>query len=120
MESVKITIPGRPVPKKRPRTSTRGGKIHVYTPLKTSKYEKMIKYIALDASNGKSFFEDVEVNIKLFFKDRRFGDLDNYTKSILDGLQGIVFENDKQVAKLNIERYIDKEERAEVEIKEVS
>ncbi|NLZ54644.1 MAG: RusA family crossover junction endodeoxyribonuclease, partial [Thermoanaerobacteraceae bacterium] len=62
---------------------------------------------------------DLSIWIKLYFADRRFGDLDNYAKSILDGLQKTLFENDKQVARLSVERYIDKNERAEVIVEEV-
>lgn len=115
---IKLVIPGRPVPKKRPRTSLAGRKMHVYTPTETSAYEKLVRDLAF-LKVKKPFFEDIEVSIKLFFRNRRFGDIDNYAKSILDGMQEIVFENDKQVAKLHIERHIDEEERAEVEVKPI-
>lgn len=118
-EPLKIVIPGRPVPKERPRLSAAGRKIYIYTPKETSEYEKRVSLAALTAANGKAFLKNVSVEIKLFFQDRRFGDLDNYAKSILDGLQGVIFENDKQVARLSIERYIDKNERAEIYIGEI-
>jgi crossover junction endodeoxyribonuclease RusA len=113
---IEFVVPGRPVPKERPRTSLAGRKMHIYTPRATSQYEKLVGYAALSAANGKSFFKNIAVEIKLFFRDRRFGDLDNYTKSILDGLQGVIFENDKQVCRLTVERHQDKEERAEVKV----
>jgi len=93
----------------------------VYTPPETAEYEKLIAYTARQKTKGKILFskQDIAVYIKLYFKNKTFGDLDNYGKSVLDGLQGVVFENDKQVAKLNIERYVDKNERAEIEIREV-
>ncbi len=32
------------------------------------------------------------------------GDVDNYAKSILDGLNGVAFQDDKQVHILNVEK----------------
>ena len=113
---IEFVVPGRPVPKARPRTSRAGRTMHVYTPRETAQYEKLVGYAALDAAKGHSFFEEIAISIKLFFKDKRYGDLDNYTKSILDGLQGVVFENDRQVCRLTVERHQDKEERAEVKV----
>ena len=113
---IEFVVPGRPVPKERPRTSLAGRKMRIYTPRATSQYEKLVGYAALEAAKGHSFFEEIAISIKLFFKDKRYGDLDNYTKSILDGLQGVIFENDKQVCELTVKRYHDKEERAEVKV----
>ena len=116
---LKIVIPGRPVPKHRPRASGAGHKMYVYTPEETKRYERQVMLLAAAAAKGKTFFNDIAIDIKLYFADKKFGDIDNYAKSILDGLQGTLFENDKQVARLHIERHIDKNERAEVIIEEV-
>lgn len=60
----------------------------------------------------------LEVVIELYFGDRRIRDIDNYNKLILDALSGIVYKDDKQIQKLTITKYYDKEmPRAEVEIK---
>ena len=119
-EPIRIIIPGRPVPKHRPRASGAGHKKYVYTPQETKHYERQVMFMAASAAKGKTFFNDIALDIKLYFSDKKFGDLDNYAKSILDGLQGTLFENDKQVARLSIERYIDKNERAEVYVEEVN
>ncbi len=116
---IKLVIPGRPIPKKRPRLNSKNSRSYVYTPPETAEYERKVGWYALQAAKGKSFSNDIAVFIKLYFKDRRFGDVDNYGKALLDAIQGIVFDNDKQVAKLHIERYIDDNERAEIEIREV-
>ena len=113
---IEFTVPGRPVPKRRPRSTTSGGKVLVYTPRETAAYEKAVGYVALNACQGRSITTDIAVGIKLYFKDRKFGDIDNYSKSILDGMQGVIFENDKQVCRLTVERHQDKEERAEVKV----
>ena len=36
---------------------------------------------------------------------KRFGDIDNLSKSILDGLNGIAFEDDSQVAELHASKF---------------
>lgn len=118
-EPIKIVIPGRPVPKERPRLTVDGRRRHVYTPRGTSYYEKEVAFAALIAAKGRILKSELYVYIKLFFADRKYGDLDNYAKCILDGLQGALYDNDKQVARLIIERYFDKNERAEVIVEEV-
>ncbi len=117
---IEFTVPGRPVPKRRPRSTTSGGKVLVYTPRETAAYEKAVGYVALNACQGRSITTDIAVGIKLYFKDRKFGDVDNYSKSILDGMQGIVFENDKQVSVLSVSRHRSENERAEVKVWEAS
>jgi len=50
-------------------------------------------------------------------------DVDNLAKSLIDGLNGIVWHDDRQVVKLSIEKvYVDdaREQKAVIEIKEVS
>ncbi len=117
---IEFTVPGRPVPKRRPRSTTSGGKVLVYTPRETAAYEKAVGHVALNACQGRSITTDIAVGIKLYFKDRKFGDVDNYSKSILDGMQGIVFENDKQVSVLSVSRHRSENERAEVKVWEAS
>ena len=42
-----------------------------------------------------------------FYRKRRLGDIDNRAKTILDGLNGIAYEDDKQVDWLLMRRYDD-------------
>ena len=74
----------------------------------------------LEAKNqykGKVLSGDVEMELVLFFKDKRRRDVDNYNKLVLDALEGIVFEDDKQVQKLTIIKDYSKENpRIELEI----
>jgi crossover junction endodeoxyribonuclease RusA len=46
----------------------------------------------------------VELSIVLYPRDKRLMDIDNCCKSILDSLQGYMYEDDQQVWKLTIER----------------
>jgi len=114
----KIVIPGRPKPKARPRFTKSGKKYLAYTAEATRQFEKYVGYIALDTFRGKPLTGEIAMEIKLFFKDRKIPDIDNCLKSILDGLQGNAFENDRQVKKISVERFQDPNERAEIEIEE--
>ena len=58
---------------------------------------------------GKVIKEDCELDITLFFGDKRRRDVDNFNKLVLDSLQGIVFEDDKQIQKLTITKNYCKE-----------
>lgn len=115
--NVKITIPGRPVPKARPRpASNRRGYI---IPARTMAYQRQVGWVAKQQIKT-PFAGDVEVTIVLYFRGGRVGDVDNYQKSILDGLNGIAFEDDRQVRKVTCERLTSADERAEIEIEEVA
>ena len=60
------------------------------------------------------------MKLRLFIRGRS-GDVDNYSKSILDGLNGVAYEDDDQVVELQVRKYKVKrkeEERAEIEIRE--
>ena len=59
----------------------------------------------------------VKVRIKLFFKDKRVRDIDNYCKILLDSLTGIVWVDDKQIQRMTVEKSIDAvQPRIEIEI----
>lgn len=108
-QPVKFRVEGRPVPKERPRHTKNG---HSYTPPKTVAYEKLVAEAW--RSTGATTFEgpiavlidlhpthaDVTVTEAPTTASRLRGDVDNYIKSILDGLQGDVgmaFVNDRDV-----------------------
>ncbi len=114
-----ITIPGRPVPKGRPRLGVHGRKAYVYTPPKTKEYEKLVGWV-WRCAECKPLKGPIAVKLRLFIRGRS-GDVDNYSKSILDGLNGVAYEDDNQVIELQIRKFKVKrkeEERAEIEIRE--
>jgi crossover junction endodeoxyribonuclease RusA len=60
------------------------------------------------------------VTLRFFRRNRTVCDIDNLCKSILDGLQGVVFKDDNQIDLLHAERDIDKEDpRVEVLIEQL-
>jgi Holliday junction resolvase RusA-like endonuclease len=52
---------------------------------------------------------DISVYAEITMPTRQRGDVDNYTKALLDGLQGYAYENDKQVVELYARMELDKE-----------
>lgn len=104
-----FTIPGRPQVKQRPRMTRRG---RVYTPEATTQFER---WVAESYGDGPLFTGPVHVRIRLH-KDKTVvtveecaagtsglrGDIDNYVKSVLDGLQmgSAAFKNDSQVVRV--------------------
>ena len=63
--------------------------------------------------------EKVEMEIRLYFKRKGKHDVDNYSKLILDSLNGILLEDDGQIQRLTIEKFQAEEGRAEIEIYEL-
>jgi Holliday junction resolvase RusA-like endonuclease len=101
-----FVVEAKPRPKGRPRFA----KGRAYTPPETVAFENAVA-AAWRASGGPMFLGPVEVDIK-FHADRvevtvreldpeakssLRGDVDNYIKSTLDGLNAVAFPDDKQV-----------------------
>ncbi len=119
--AIRVIVPGRPVPKGRPRLGVRGRKAFVYTPMATVEYERLIGWVA-KSLGCKPLNGPLAVNLYLYIKGRS-GDVDNYCKSILDGLNGIAYEDDDQVVELLVRKYKVRhatDERVEIEIREAS
>lgn len=120
MQPIKITIPGRPIPKGRPRLGIRGRKAYVYTPPKTAEYEKLVGWVA-KSLGCKPVDGLVSVSLHVYCRGKM--DVDNVAKSILDGLNGVAYEDDDQVVELLVRKHRVKaaaEERVEIEIREAS
>ena len=118
MQPIRITIPGRPIPKGRPRLGMSGRKAYVYTPPKTAEYEKLVGWVA-KSLGCKPVDGLVSVSLHVYCRGKM--DVDNVAKSILDGLNGIAYEDDDQVVELFAKKYKVKEkaeERVEIEIRE--
>ena len=99
-----ITVPGRPVPKGRPRLARNG---HVFTPETTVAFEIKVA----NAWYEKYGATELEGNLEVFcyFATDRHGkqDVDNLAKSVLDGLErGRAFmSGDQQVYKITASKY---------------
>lgn len=102
---IRIIVPGRPVPKGRPRFNTRTGR--AFTPKRTREWERTVKVYAMTQLHGRIDGE-VSVDVLIVHPDKRHGDVDNYVKAVLDACQGVLFGDDKCVRKVNAERAYDK------------
>ena len=114
--SVSFTVPGKPQGKQRPRLG-KGGR--VYTPSATRRYELAVAWAALGArpalwaKTGRFVVE-----VTMYFPDWRRRDVDNVLKAVLDGMQGVLYEDDSQVVVASAIKWLDRERpRTEVVVK---
>jgi crossover junction endodeoxyribonuclease RusA len=100
---VKLAI--KPIAKQRPRLGRRG---RVFTPQRTLDFEAQIA----EAWDGPCFespcalvVEFTKDTVKITVKESKYtsglrGDIDNYVKSIMDGLNGVAYVDDKLVTEI--------------------
>lgn len=99
---------GPPRPKARPRVFVgNDGKSRAVTPKATKQYENAVKGCARFALARWRRDGLYRVTLRFVFDGRRRGDLDNYAKAVLDGLQGAAFENDRQVSELVVREAVE-------------
>jgi crossover junction endodeoxyribonuclease RusA len=94
-----FVIPGDPIPKGRPRFNPATG--HAHTPTRTKDYENWVGLCA-KAARVRPHAGDVVVELEMRVSltkagHRRKIDIDNCIKAILDGLNGVAWEDDSQV-----------------------
>ncbi len=131
----KFEVLGAPVGKARPRVTKWG----TYTPKKTVNYENLVKFSYLQKYGGRDPLEGyLRLTIRFYMpivkstskKNRalmlegkilpdKMPDIDNMVKSIADALNGIAYEDDKQVIELHAYKYYSNLPRAEVEIEKI-
>lgn len=106
--SLKLKL--KPVPKARPRS----GKNGTYTPKRTVDYENAIrkafceKYPTHEPLDGPVTlvmdFEPDRISVDIYpslaVKSKLRGDLDNYVKAVGDALNGLAYNDDKQVQRI--------------------
>ncbi len=94
-DSLSFTVPGEPVPKARARGTGRGRK-H-YTPERTREAELLIAgYAIQDYRRLADLSGHYGLKVVAYCKDMR-KDVDNLLKTVMDGVAGIVWCNDRQV-----------------------
>lgn len=128
-----FVVKGEPRGKGRPRFTKNG---HTYTDVKTKQYESLVEWSYRMTSEYK-FTSPVRVVIMAHFKppnkskkvvgDMLNGhilptkkpDVDNIAKIILDGLNGIAWDDDTQVVELVVSKHYSEDPRVAVMIEEL-
>lgn len=101
---LRFHIPGRAVPKGRPRMTKSGG---VYTPKTTVDYEKLVGQAWNDTCGMLALNGKLRVTINIHTDRHAKQDVDNLAKSILDGMQraGAFAQGDEQVYSLGVMKH---------------
>lgn len=121
---IRLTIPGAPVGKGRPKVVKIGGFTRMATPQKTVAYEGLIAHAAQQAMQGRPLL-DAAVAVNLFIdaavpaswsgKKQRMAlagevlpttkpDADNVVKAVFDGLNGVLWRDDVLVVDLRVRK----------------
>lgn len=123
MELIEFEVIGKIQPKQRPRFKRCGSFIQTYTPQQTLDYQKLVgdsykqKYgdkklngalmMAIDAyfNVPKSYSKKKKAELWGKPNTQHNGDIDNVAKSILDGLNGVAYDDDTIIYNLHITKY---------------
>ena len=107
MASYTFTIEGRPKAKGRPRATKAG---HLYTPAATKKWEDEVAKAYRGPHFGDAIlsadfaFWPTHVTVTISDTDATKStlnaDIDNLVKAVLDGLNGVAFDDDRQIHEL--------------------
>ena len=133
---VKFCVLGEPMVKKRPRASMRNGHAVVYTPKDTVNYENLVRY-TYQSEVGKKLEGAIAAKIKAYFPIPKSvskkkhelmasethpclcsKDADNIAKICLDSCNKIAYDDDKQVYRLEVEKWYSDNPRVEIELRE--
>lgn len=133
-----FTVPGNPQGKGRPRFTKVGEYTKAFTPKQTVVYENLVKVSYLQECKGIKFKGPIYAHILAYFqipksvskKAREIMeegyvpfihkiDADNLAKSILDALNGIAYDDDRQVAVLTVVKQYGENPRVEVLLEEM-
>lgn len=131
---ITIVIPGEPKAKARPRMTRNG----VFTPKETVNYENLIKtiyyseyyntkldgpilcyieaYFTIPKSASKKLREGM---IKGTIRPTKKPDTDNLAKICQDALNGIAYDDDKQIVMTSISKYYAENPRMEISLSEL-
>ena len=110
MTSLTFTVPGKPQPKQRARRGRNG---RWYTPQATRDYEREVSIAAWATIKvfGLPWALDARyrVTVGCFMPDKRKRDADNVAKSVLDGCNRVLWDDDSQVYEITVRKELDRE-----------
>ncbi|QCQ05117.1 RusA family crossover junction endodeoxyribonuclease [Ligilactobacillus animalis] len=127
-----------PIEQARPRATRFGRTIRMYDPPKVSKFKKELYHLAKELYHGDradgaleveiSFYRPVQKSLSKKERARRLSgehrptikpDLDNYIKSALDALNGILWTDDARIVDLRAHKYYSDRPRIEITVREL-
>lgn len=135
---IKITIPIEPVEQARPRVTRIGASIRVYDPPKVGRYKRAIAKQARLLYDGEPLDGPLKVHLKFYRHIQKSvskkehalrasgahrptvkPDVDNYVKSTLDGLTGVLWVDDNLIVSETSDKFYSDHPRVEVEVKKL-
>lgn len=136
---MKLVFEIEPVEQARPRATKMGRGIRLYDPKKVSVYKKQLAMMCQPQYKKEpitgplkvelSFFRHVQSSISKKERKLRLSgshrpvvkpDTDNYIKSTLDGLNGLLWEDDNQIVDLIAHKYYSDNPRVEIEVTQLN
>ena len=133
---MKLVFEIEPVEQARPRATRMGRGIRLYDPKKVSVYKKQLAMMCQFQYKQApltgplkvelNFFRHVQSSLSKKERALRLSgshrpvvkpDTDNYSKSTLDGLNGLLWEDDNQMVDLVAHKYYSDKPRVEIEVK---
>lgn len=139
MKRIEFSVDGV-MGKQRPRARFMKGHAVIYTPKETKDFEKKIAQAYLDAG-GEKFDEDVPLRILVMIyhgipkgtskkkrelmlnqmvRPMKTPDPDNVIKIVADGIQGVAYDNDKQVVECEAKKFWDETDHMTIIVRDAS
>lgn len=135
---MQFTIDANPVPKGRPKFSKVGGFVKTYSPKKTVDYEQIVRQTAAQAMGSTDLLETPvavylyirlpiprsyprkrsEACLKGLERPTKKPDIDNLAKSVLDGINGVIWRDDSQIVSLHVTKVYSTQPGVDVLIRE--
>lgn len=139
LKEIEMTLPIEPVQQIRPRARRMGKGISMYDPKRVKDYKKLLAKLASDKYSDEPLEGELIVDLtfaravqKSVTKSERLKrlsnvhrshmkpDVDNYIKSTLDGLNGVLWDDDAQIVDLNAHKVYDLVSHVDINIVEIS
>lgn len=138
MSAIRFEVKGEPRGKGRPRFASHGKFVKAYTPVETENYEAFVKVNACRAANGLYLNGPLKAEIDCIYSIpsswskrkkaeavssnvpcTKKPDADNIAKTVLDSLNGLLYDDDKQVVELVVRKRYGVMPRVEVTLMEI-
>jgi Holliday junction resolvase RusA-like endonuclease len=134
MNRITLIIPGKPFGKQRPRMTKRGV---TYTPEQTVNYETFIKLLYMQKYGNSKLQGPLKMTIRAFYKIPKSAskkdkelmlqnvirpakkpDMDNIAKIIADALNGMAYDDDRQIVEMQVKKFYSEDEFVQVVVEE--